>query len=74
MGGRTTSNLGLILAGTGKHEEAVTTERQAVALAEQADDEFLRLDALATCRNNLAEVLARAKHPAEAETVFRQSL
>jgi serine/threonine-protein kinase len=73
-GARTTSNLGLILAGTGKHEEAVTTQRQAVALAEQVADDVLRLDALATCRNNLAEALEQAKRPAEAETVFRQSL
>jgi tetratricopeptide (TPR) repeat protein len=73
-GARTTSNLGLILAGTGKNEEAVAIQRQAVSLAEQVADEFLQHDALATCRNNLAEALGQAKRHAEAETVFRQSL
>jgi tetratricopeptide (TPR) repeat protein len=71
---KTTSNLGLILVATGKLEAAVAAQRQAVALAEQVADEFLRLEALAMCRNNLAEALEQAKRPAEAETVFRQSL
>jgi len=73
-GARATSNLGLILVGTGMHEEAVEIQRQAVALAEQVADDVLRLGALATSRNNLAEALAQAKRPAKAETVFRQSL
>jgi eukaryotic-like serine/threonine-protein kinase len=71
---RTTSNLGLILAGTGKTEAAVVAQRQAVALAEQVADDFFRFDALATCRNNLAEALEQARRPAEAETVLRLSL
>ncbi len=71
---RTKSNLGLILAETGKTEAAIATQREAVAAAEQISDEFLRLDALAACRNNLAEALEHAQHPAEAEPVFRQSL
>ena len=69
-GARTTSNLGLILVGTGKIEDAVTAQRQAVALAEKVADEFLRLDALAMCRNNLAEALEKAQRLAEAETSF----
>jgi serine/threonine-protein kinase len=71
---RTTSNLGLILVRTGKSEAAIAAQRQAVALAERVVDDFLRTDALATCRNNLAEALEQAKRPAEAETIFRQSL
>ena len=71
---RTMSNLGLILANTGKIEAAVATQREAVAAAEQITDEFLKLDALATCRNNLAEALESAKDPAEAEPIFRQAL
>jgi serine/threonine-protein kinase len=71
---RTTSNLGLILAGAGKSEAAITAQRQAVALAERVADDFLRVDALATCRNNLGEALEQAKRPAEAESIFRQSL
>jgi tetratricopeptide (TPR) repeat protein len=71
---RTTSNLGQILVGTGKTKAGVATQRQAVALAEQVADDFLRLDALATCRNNLAEALEQAQHPAEAEKIFRQAL
>jgi serine/threonine-protein kinase len=71
---RTMSNLGLILVGTGKSEAAIAAQRQAVALAERVADDFLRVDALATCRNNLAEALEQAKRPAEAETIFRQSL
>jgi serine/threonine-protein kinase len=73
-GARTTSNLGLILLATGKLDDAVTAQRQAVALAEQVADDFLRLDALAMCRNNLAEALEQAKRPSEAESLFRQSL
>jgi tetratricopeptide (TPR) repeat protein len=72
--GRATSNLGLMLVATGKTEEAVAAQRQAVALAEQVGDEFFRLDALATCRNNLGETLERARRPAEAEAIFRRSL
>ena len=71
---RTMSNLGLILAGTGKTEAAIAAQRQAVDLAEHVADEFLRLDALAMCRNNLAEALEQAKRPAEAEAIFRESL
>ena len=73
-GARTTSNLGLILVGTEKTKAAVATQREAVALAEQVADEFLRLDALATCRNNLGEALQKAQRPAEAETIFGQAL
>jgi len=71
---RTKSNLGLMLAETGKTEAAIEVHREAVATAEQVSDEFLRLDAQATCRNNLAEALEYAHHPTEAEPVFRQSL
>ncbi len=71
---KTTSNLGLIIAGTGKTEEAIKTQRDAIKVAEQVADEFLRLDALVMCRNNLAETLEKAKYPAEAESVFRQTL
>jgi serine/threonine-protein kinase len=71
---RTMSNVGLILVATGKIEDGVATQRQAVALAEQVGDEFIRLDTLGMCRNNLAEALEQAKRPAEAETFFRQSL
>src|SRR5262249_51832686 len=71
---KTTSNLGLILVATGKLEAAVAAQGQAVALAEQVADEFLRPEALTTCRNTLAEALEQAKRLAEAETVFRQSL
>jgi hypothetical protein len=71
---QTRSNLGLILAENKKTEAAVATQREAVATAEQISDEFLRLDALATCRNNLAEALDQAQRPAEAEPVFRQCL
>ena len=71
---RTTSNLGLILTDTGKIEEAIETERKAVTVAEHITDTFLKLDALATCRNNLAEALEYAKRPAEAEPIFRQAL
>jgi tetratricopeptide (TPR) repeat protein len=71
---RTTSNLGLILVRTGKLEAAVAAQRQAVASAERVADDFLRVDTLATCRNNLAEALEQAQRPAEAETIFRQSL
>jgi tetratricopeptide (TPR) repeat protein len=71
---RTTSNLGLILAGTGKIDAAITAQREAVALAEQVADKFLQLDALAMCRNNLGEMLVIAKHFPEAETIFRDSL
>jgi serine/threonine-protein kinase len=71
---RTTSNLGLILVETGKSEAGIAAQRQAVALAERVTDDFLRVDALAMCRNNLGEALEQAKRPAEAETVFRQSL
>ena len=58
---RTKSNLGLILTETGKTEAAIATQREAVAAAEQISDEFFRLDALATCRNNLAEALEQSK-------------
>ncbi len=71
---RVRSNMGLILTETGKTEAAVATQREAVAAAGQISDEFLRLDALATCRNNLGEALESARRPAEAEPVFRQSL
>jgi serine/threonine-protein kinase len=71
---RTTSNLGLILVETGKSEAAIAAQRQAVALAERIADDFLRDDTLAMCRNNLAEALEQAKRPADAETIFRQSL
>jgi len=73
-GARTTSSLGLVLFDTGKTDAAVAAQRQAVALAEQVTDEFLQLDALAHCRNNLAEALDKAKLTAEADTIFRQSL
>jgi Tetratricopeptide repeat len=43
-------------------------------VAEQVADEFLRLDALATCRNNLGEALDLAQLFPESELVFRQSL
>jgi hypothetical protein len=62
------------LVETGKSEAAIAAQRQAVALAERVTDDFFRVDALAMCRNNLAEALEQAKHPAEAETSFRQSL
>jgi serine/threonine-protein kinase len=71
---RTMSNLGLILVETGKTEAGIAAQRQAVARAERVADDFLRLDALAMCRNNLAEALEQAKRPAEAESIFRQSL
>ncbi len=71
---RTKSNLGLILADTGKIEAAIETHRAAVAAAEQVSDEFLRLDALASCRNNLGEALESAGHFAEGGPVFRESL
>jgi serine/threonine-protein kinase len=71
---RTTSNLGLMLCATGKIEAGVVAQRQAVALAEQLTDDFQRLDALAMCRNNLAEALEQAKRSTEADTIFRQSL
>jgi tetratricopeptide (TPR) repeat protein len=71
---RTRSNLGLILQQTGKTEDAVAMQRRAVAVAEQVVDEFLRVDALANCRNNLAESLEQAKRPSEAETIFRLAL
>jgi tetratricopeptide (TPR) repeat protein len=70
----TTSNLGLVLAQTGKPEAAIAAQREAVAAAEQVTDEFLRVNALATCRNNLGEVLEHAKRPVEAELVFRLAL
>ena len=71
---RTTSNLGLILTQTGKIEAAIAAQREAVAAAEQITDEFLKLDALATCRNNLAEALGSANNTAKAEPIFRQAL
>jgi tetratricopeptide (TPR) repeat protein len=71
---RTKSNLGLILLDHKKIDEAVTTQREAVATAEHVTDEFLRLSFLATCRNNLAEALEAAGRPGEAESVYRQSL
>jgi hypothetical protein len=37
-------------------------------------DEFLKLDARATCRNNLGEALELGRRPAEAEAIFRQAL
>ncbi len=70
----TTSNLGLMLAQTGKPDAAIETQREAVAAAEQVTDEFLRVNALATCRNNLGEALEHADRPAEAEPVFRRAL
>jgi tetratricopeptide (TPR) repeat protein len=73
-GARSASNLGLILSGTGRTEDAIATQRQAVALAEQIADDFLRLDALAMCRTNLGEALEQAKRLAEAEAIFRQVL
>jgi tetratricopeptide (TPR) repeat protein len=73
-GAVTTSNLGLMLSGSGKTDAAIAALREAVALATQVSDEFLRLDAGATCRNNLGEALEQAKRLTEAETVFRQSL
>ena len=69
---RARSNLGLILAGSGKIDAAIEAQRKAVTIAEQVSDEILRRDALATCRNNLAEALGIAQRPAEAEAVFRQ--
>jgi serine/threonine-protein kinase len=71
---RTTSNLALVLTETGKIEDGIATQRRAVALAEQIADDFLRLDALAMCRNNLGEALEQAKRPAEAEAIFRSVL
>jgi tetratricopeptide (TPR) repeat protein len=71
---RTKSNLGLIVAKTGTIEEAIESQREAVAAAEQVSDDFLRIDALATCRNNLAEALESGKKFDEAERIFRQSL
>jgi serine/threonine protein kinase len=71
---RTKSNLGLILARTGSVKAAIELQRDAVAVAEQISDGFLRLDALATCRNNLAEALTYAQRSAEAEPVFREAL
>jgi serine/threonine-protein kinase len=71
---RTRSNLGLILADIHKIPEAIATQRDAVAVAEHVTDDFLRLDALAACRNNLGEALEVAQLLAESERVFRQSL
>jgi serine/threonine-protein kinase len=71
---RTTSNLGLIQAATRKTDASVETQRQAVTLAEQVPDEFLKLDALAMCRNNLGEALDLAGRAADAEPIFRQTL
>jgi hypothetical protein len=63
-----------MLKATGKTEDAVVAQRQAVALAERVTDDFMRLHAVAHCRNNLGEALENAKRPAEAEAAFRQSL
>jgi tetratricopeptide (TPR) repeat protein len=71
---RTKSNLGLILAETHEITAAIATQREAVVVAEQVADEFLRLDALATCRNNLGEALELAQLFRESELVFHQSL
>jgi serine/threonine-protein kinase len=71
---RTKSNLGLILAETKKIEAAIEAQREAVAVAERVPDEFLRLDALATCRNNLGEALELGRHLRESDLTFRQSL
>jgi tetratricopeptide (TPR) repeat protein len=71
---RTKSNLGLILAETKKIQAAIEAQREAVTVAGQVSDEFLRLDALATCRNNLGEALELGRRFPESELVFRQSL
>ena len=54
--------------------DSIAAQREAVAAAEQITGEFLKLDALATCRNNLAEAMVSAKNTAEAEPIFRQAL
>src|SRR5262249_868132 len=71
---RTTSNLGLILAGNGKVEEGIAAHRGAVAGAGSVSDECGGGDAEGTCRINLGETLELGKRPTEAEAVFRQAL
>ena len=71
---RTTSNLGLIFTATGKAEAAIQAQREAVAVVDRVTDEFLRRDALATCRINLGDALRQGKRLTEAGSVFRQAL
>ena len=71
---RTKSNLGLDLGRNRQDRGGRRHRREAVTAAEQVFDKFLRLDVLATCRNNLGEVLESARRFVEAEAIFRLAL
>ena len=72
---RVGSNIGLILTEEAQKADAtIAIQREAVAAAEQISDEFLRLDALATCRDQPGRGPGIGGTTADAEAVLRQAL